>query len=332
MMPSRNTSSSMVETCCAVCCHLPRGSVNRRSTYSTECSVSISSTLPTPPSVPAGLLAMYGFPVLVSIGAPAIASEAGAELWPALLRSLREAARNAFPLRVEAVSSLSCRARWRPRRVRRCGCGSPPRPRRRRSCRRRCGRCGRKLMIASTARSSTASSQTTSIFTLGRKSTTYSAPRYSSVWPFCRPKPFASTTVMPCRPTSCSASFTSSSLNGLMMASIFFMRVQRPGRPGLPCLAARHRSWTERQRQRVARGVPSGKQVRKQGFTRRPPRRHGAPRRKNDCASREAPFSISAPTPSLLGVLRVNPCFLAQPPTAECPDFEHLTFEPFPPS
>ena len=28
------------------------------------------------------------------------------------------------------------------------------------------------------------SSQTTSIFTFGRKSTTYSAPRYSSVWPF----------------------------------------------------------------------------------------------------------------------------------------------------
>src|SRR5262245_35514500 len=30
-------------------------------------------------------------------------------------------------------------------------------------------------------------------------------------------------TVMPCRPISCSASFTSSSLKGLMMASIFFM-------------------------------------------------------------------------------------------------------------
>ena len=73
MMPSRNTSSSMVETCCAVCCHLPRGSVNRRSTYSTECSVSISSTLPTPLAAPAGFLAMSGFPVLVlSNGAPAI--------------------------------------------------------------------------------------------------------------------------------------------------------------------------------------------------------------------------------------------------------------------
>ena len=35
MMPWLNASSSMVETCCAVCCHLPRGSVNRRSTYST---------------------------------------------------------------------------------------------------------------------------------------------------------------------------------------------------------------------------------------------------------------------------------------------------------
>src|SRR6185312_5181248 len=40
------------------------------------------------------------------------------------------------------------------------------------------------LTIASTARSTILSSQTTSIFTLGRKSTTYSAPRYSSVCPF----------------------------------------------------------------------------------------------------------------------------------------------------
>ena len=51
MNPSRNAASSMVEMCCAVCCHLPRGSVNRRSTYSTECSLSMSSTLPTSPVV-----------------------------------------------------------------------------------------------------------------------------------------------------------------------------------------------------------------------------------------------------------------------------------------
>src|SRR5690606_23778323 len=76
--------------------------------------------------------------------------------------------------------------------------------------------------IASTTRSAWSSDTTTSSFTLGRKSTTYSAPRYSSVWPFWRPKPLASVTVMPDTPTSCSASFTSSSLNGLMMASIFF--------------------------------------------------------------------------------------------------------------
>src|SRR5579859_2562557 len=63
MMPSRKTSSSMVETCWAVCCHLPRGSVNRRSTYSTECSVSISSTFPAPLAAPAGFLAMYDYPV-----------------------------------------------------------------------------------------------------------------------------------------------------------------------------------------------------------------------------------------------------------------------------
>src|SRR2546425_856218 len=38
-----------------------------------------------------------------------------------------------------------------------------------------------------------------------------------------RPKPRTSVTVMPTTPSSVSASFTSSSLNGLMMASIFFI-------------------------------------------------------------------------------------------------------------
>src|SRR5262244_1353215 len=67
------------------------------------------------------------------------------------------------------------------------------------------------------------SGTTTSIFTLGRKSTVYSDPRYSSVWPFCRPKPRTSVTVMPITPMPVRASFTSSSLNGLMMASTFFI-------------------------------------------------------------------------------------------------------------
>eukprot|EP01034_Spumella_vulgaris_P011292 gene11292-14360_t len=40
------------------------------------------------------------------------------------------------------------------------------------------------LTMASTQRSASSSFTTTSTFTLGRKSTTYSAPRYSSVWPF----------------------------------------------------------------------------------------------------------------------------------------------------
>src|SRR5207247_5221019 len=67
------------------------------------------------------------------------------------------------------------------------------------------------------------SGTTTSILTFGRKSTVYSDPRYSSVWPFWRPKPRTSVTVMPMTPISVSASFTSSSLNGLMMASTFFI-------------------------------------------------------------------------------------------------------------
>ena len=42
--------------------------------------------------------------------------------------------------------------------------------------------------------------------------------------PFCRPKPLTSTTVMPSTPMPVRASFTSSNLKGLMMASIFFIR------------------------------------------------------------------------------------------------------------
>src|ERR1700686_2374384 len=57
----------------------------------------------------------------------------------------------------------------------------------------------------------------------GTKSTTYSAPRYSSVWPRWRPKPLTSVTVMPDTPISESAARTSSSLKGLIMAVINFI-------------------------------------------------------------------------------------------------------------
>src|SRR5471032_2378004 len=77
--------------------------------------------------------------------------------------------------------------------------------------------------IASIACSTMESSTAASILVLGRKSTTYSAPRYSSVWPFWRPKPLTSVTVMPCTPIVERASRTSSSLNGLMMAVTNFM-------------------------------------------------------------------------------------------------------------
>src|SRR5262245_14302096 len=77
--------------------------------------------------------------------------------------------------------------------------------------------------MVETTLSTSSSGTTTSIFTLGRKSTVYSEPRYSSVWPFWRPKPRTSVTVIPITPISVRASLTSSSLNGLMIASIFFM-------------------------------------------------------------------------------------------------------------
>src|SRR6266700_6574544 len=82
--------------------------------------------------------------------------------------------------------------------------------------------CAARLMV-STALSTISSLSTISIFTFGRKSTTYSAPRYNSVCPFWRPNPFTSVTVRPVTPSSDNASRTSSSLNGLMIASTFFI-------------------------------------------------------------------------------------------------------------
>ena len=56
MKPSVNEPSSTVETCCAVCCHLPFGSVKRRSTYSTAFSFMNSRTFSTPSE---GFFAMF---------------------------------------------------------------------------------------------------------------------------------------------------------------------------------------------------------------------------------------------------------------------------------
>src|SRR5262245_39482518 len=77
-------------------------------------------------------------------------------------------------------------------------------------------------MISATL-STMRSGTTTSILIFGRQSTVYPPPRKSSVWPFCRPNPRTSETVMPMTPMEVSASLTSSSLKGLMMASIFFI-------------------------------------------------------------------------------------------------------------
>src|SRR3982751_4829312 len=120
--------------------------------------------------------------------------------------------------------------------------------------------------ISSTQRSTSSSFTTTSTFTLGRKSTTYSAPRYSSVWPFWRPKPFTSVTVMPCTPMPESDSRTSSSLKGLMMAVTSFMLAPWEGRGSevVRVLGPKHRRRlaqvlaVDRARVRVRVGVDVG--------------------------------------------------------------------------
>ena len=76
---------------------------------------------------------------------------------------------------------------------------------------------------ARTTRSASPSSTRISMRTFGTKSTVYSAPRYTSVWPRWRPKPCTSETVRPWIPSSLIASFTSSSLNGLMIPTISFI-------------------------------------------------------------------------------------------------------------
>jgi diguanylate cyclase (GGDEF)-like protein len=98
------------------------------------------------------------------------------------------------------------------------------------------------LMIASLTASTWSSVTATSSLILGRKSTTYSAPRYSSVWPFWRPKPLTSVAVMPATPASASASRTSSSLNGLMIAMTIF--IARPPSASFPGPAAAWRQHT----------------------------------------------------------------------------------------
>ena len=50
-----------------------------------------------------------------------------------------------------------------------------------------------------------------------------SEPLYLSTCPFCRPNPLTSLTVIPTMPEFTNAIFTSSSLNGRIIASIFFM-------------------------------------------------------------------------------------------------------------
>jgi len=87
------------------------------------------------------------------------------------------------------------------------------------------------LMMASSAWSSSSLLTAISSLTFGRKSTTYSAPRYSSVWPRWRPKPLTSVTVMPWTPISPIASRTSSSLKGLMIAVMSFTTVPLCWRP-----------------------------------------------------------------------------------------------------
>src|SRR3954451_3692305 len=78
-------------------------------------------------------------------------------------------------------------------------------------------------VMTSMMRWTSSSSHSSSMRALGTKSILYSVPRYTSVCPAWRPNPCTSVTVMPFTSACLRASFTSSSLNGLMMAVISFI-------------------------------------------------------------------------------------------------------------
>ena len=141
------------------------------------------------------------------------------------------------PARRAGSRGVALPDRATPRRGRPLPSGSATRCRRAgpTPCRRRSGRCAAS-MRRSTTRSASASSTRISTRTFGTKSTVYSAPRYTSVCPRWRPKPCTSETVSPWTPRSLTASFTSSSLNGLMIPTISFIcdshhGARHPGRP-----------------------------------------------------------------------------------------------------
>src|SRR5580692_102209 len=89
--PSDKNSGVIVRTWCARCCHLPRGSVKRKSTYLTSCSLIMSMTF-----------------------------------WVsdiATFRSKFDRARE----HEDAADNSTTQVRLHPDRVRQCGCGSLPR-------------------------------------------------------------------------------------------------------------------------------------------------------------------------------------------------------------
>src|SRR5713226_8858459 len=130
--------------------------------------------------------------------------------------------------------------------------------------------------IASMTRSSMSLLIAASIFTFGRKSTTYSAPRYSSVWPFCLPKPLTSVTVMPCTPMADRASRTSSSLNGLMIAVTSFMELLPPSKVKVEWIRALELVQALQREGHQALAAHAGEVCKHRGVTRGIPAHFGA--------------------------------------------------------
>ena len=148
-------------------------------------------------------------------------------LAPTPVRSVRADRLRGQILRSQATFRMIRGAKGRPilttapaRRPRRCGCGRPSAPGRRKSSRRLPRRCGRLRLWRRRLCRPPPTSRTIFNITFGTNPTSIFAPRYRSVWPIWRPKPFASSAVTPRIPSFAKAVFTASSLCGLMTASI----------------------------------------------------------------------------------------------------------------
>src|SRR3954462_10281425 len=181
--PSAKVSSSMIDTSKVTCCHLPRGSVKRRSTYLTslsliDCRTSLAVVMGFPTffagRIPDGTTAVddWSQPDVVDVGCQQEGCRSSLDVTPQDVGKSDSTGLGERPARGRGMDGQIASRPDSPVRMRTASSiletkilPSPIRP-----------VCAARRM-ASIAFSTRSSEITISIFTLGRKSTMYSAPR-----------------------------------------------------------------------------------------------------------------------------------------------------------